>query len=102
MRAAKVDANQASIVKALRAVGATVQHLHKVGGGCPDLLVGFKSENYLLEIKQPKGKTNELQDKWHKEWNGCSFVVRTPEEAFDAIGAKVLCDGWKQAREVCS
>ncbi len=86
MRAAKVDANQAEIVKALRKAGATVQHLHKVGEGCPDLLVGFKCENYLLEVKQPKGKTNAIQDKWHSEWNGCSFVVRTVEEALDAIG----------------
>lgn len=35
-RKARVDANQSEVVAALRAVGATVQHLHMVGGGCPD------------------------------------------------------------------
>lgn len=40
MRAAKVDKNQPEIVEALRAEGAVVQHLHAVGVGCPDLLVG--------------------------------------------------------------
>ena len=42
MSAARVDANQPEIVKALRGVGATVQHLHKVGQGCPDLMVGWR------------------------------------------------------------
>jgi DNA-binding NarL/FixJ family response regulator len=39
-RAAKVDANQTEITAALRQMGATVQHIHTVGKGCPDLLVG--------------------------------------------------------------
>ena len=51
MRAAKVDANQPEIVAALRAVGATVQPLHTVGRGCPDLLVGWRGRNHLIEVK---------------------------------------------------
>ena len=47
----KVDSNQTRVVKALRELGATVQHLHAVGKGCPDLLVGYKGSNYLLEVK---------------------------------------------------
>lgn len=86
MRAAKVDGNQAEIVKALRAAGATVQHLHKVGEGCPDILAGFRSENYILELKQPKGKVNKLQKEWHDNWRGHVFVVRSVDEALDAIG----------------
>lgn len=35
-RKARVDANQSEVVAAFRAAGATVQHLHMVGGGCPD------------------------------------------------------------------
>ena len=53
--AAKVDANQADIVAALRRIGATVQCLHQVGHGCPDLLVGWHGENILLEVKMPGG-----------------------------------------------
>jgi hypothetical protein len=34
MIAARVDANLQAVLDALRAVGASVQHLHKVGQGC--------------------------------------------------------------------
>ena len=67
-RAAKVDGNQAEIVSALRQVGAEVQSLASVGQGVPDLLVGFRSRNFLLECKQAKAKgqrmgtTTEAQD----------------------------------------
>lgn len=86
MRAAKVDANQAEIVKALRKAGATVQHLHAIGKGCPDLLVGYKCENYLVECKQIGANPNKLQKNWHYYWRGNVFVVHSPEEALDAIG----------------
>jgi len=48
---ARIDDNQPEIVKALRAVGALVQSLATVGGGCPDLLVCWQGELYLMEIK---------------------------------------------------
>ncbi len=51
-RAANVDRNQPEIVAALRAAGATVEYLHAVGGGCPDLLVGYRGANYVLEVKE--------------------------------------------------
>ncbi|HJP47915.1 hypothetical protein [Acinetobacter venetianus] len=44
-RAAKIDANQTEIVKALRKFGASVQSLASTGKGCPDLLVGFRGMN---------------------------------------------------------
>lgn len=91
------DANQAPIVEALRRVGATVQLLHSVGAGCPDLLVGFRGANFLLEVKNPnsrygKGKqsneagTRERQELWQAAWRGRVVVVRTVEEALAAIG----------------
>jgi hypothetical protein len=49
-RAAKVDANHADIVKALRAAGCGVLDLSKVGNGCPDLLV-HAGVTVLMEIK---------------------------------------------------
>ncbi len=50
-RAAKKDDNHASVVQALRQVGAFVQDLGGVGQGCPDLLVGFRGAWHLLEVK---------------------------------------------------
>ena len=43
-RAARTDSNHEEIVKALRAVGATVQSLAGVGHGVPDLLVGYQGK----------------------------------------------------------
>lgn len=90
-RAAKVDANQSDIVKALRAVGATVQVLSDVGKGCPDLLVGRAGKNYLLEIKdgdkfKSKRKLTPDQIEWHQEWCGQVAVVECVDDALVVVG----------------
>lgn len=87
MRAKQVDANQAAVVAALRAAGATVQHLHEVGQGCPDLLVGFRGRNYLVEIKNAAagGSLNAEQVKWHRAWRGHVAVFTSPEQGFDFV-----------------
>jgi Holliday junction resolvase len=86
-RAAKVDANQAQIVSALEAAGATVQSLAAIGKGCPDILIAFRESMFLFEIKRDKAKPNELQKKWHIAWNAPVYVVREPDEALRIIGA---------------
>lgn len=91
-RAAKVDDNQAQIVDALRMVGATVQLLHAVGKGCPDLLVGYRGNNYTLECKDgakpPSArKLTADQIEWHRDWRGQVAVVTDAREALLAIGA---------------
>jgi len=91
-RAAKVDANQREVVAALRAAGASVQLLHAVGEGCPDLLVGYKGLNMLLEVKDgskpPSAqKLTQQQEEWHRDWRGHRVVVNSPEAALTAIGA---------------
>jgi len=89
-RAAKVDANQAEIIAALRKIGATVQPLHAVGAGCPDLLVGWRGMNSVLELKDgskpPSArKLTPDQMKWHAEWQGHVAVVETVEQAIEAV-----------------
>jgi hypothetical protein len=94
-RAAKTDRNQTEIVAALRKVGATVQSLAAVGDGVPDLLVGFRRETYLLEVKDGKKppSARELtpdQVRWHTEWfGGFCVVVNSAGEALTAIGVEV-------------
>jgi hypothetical protein len=95
----RADKNQPEIVKALRDVGATVQHLHTVGQGCPDLLVGYKNRNYFIEVKTMKDlpknfcgvpgweALNDREREWHGHWAGTSLVVFTAEEALYEIGA---------------
>lgn len=90
-RASNVDREQAAIVEALRAIGCSVQSLAFVGSGCPDLLVGYRSRNWLLEVKSPIGKRGgehhsgqalrPIQREWHESWRGQAAVVRSVEEA---------------------
>lgn len=96
-RAAKVDTNQSKIVAVLRGVGASVQHLHTVGKGCPDLLVGFRGVNYLLECKNgslspSRRKLTPDQEQWHRSWRGQVAVVNSVEEAMKAIGVECYRD----------
>jgi Holliday junction resolvase len=56
-RAARVDRNQSEIVTALRSLGCSVQPLHTIGSGCPDLLIGIDGQNLLIEVKDGAKKT---------------------------------------------
>lgn len=85
-RAARVDANHALIVGALRACGASVQSLANVGHGCPDLLVGHRGRNLLMEVKDgckpPSARTlTPDQREWHSSWLGRVAVVESAEQA---------------------
>ena len=84
--AAKTDSNQAEIVSALRRVGASVLVLSRVGQGCADLAAGIRGETFFLEVKTDKGKLTEDEQKFMDEWRGHYAIVRTPEEALQAIG----------------
>jgi hypothetical protein len=92
MRVSRVDANQPSIVAALTAAGATVQYLHTLGQGCPDLLVGYRGNNYVLEVKDgdkppSRRRLTKDEDRWHAWWRGRVDVVENEREALEVIGA---------------
>jgi len=90
MRGRRTDANQASIMAALRQVGATVVDLSAVGRGVPDLLVGFRGQTYLLEVKNKAGR-NRLtadQDVFLAWWHGVPpVIVYNESDALTAIDA---------------
>ncbi len=93
-RAAKVDRNQAEIVKALRQAGASVLCLHRVGQGCPDLLVGKNEVNLLMECKDgslpPSGRSLSPDEaEFFEVWRGQVTVVHSPEEALRELEAKL-------------
>ncbi len=90
-RAARIDDNQPDIVKDLRKIGASVQSLAMVGQGVPDLLVGFRGENFLFEIKdgdKPPSKRNLTSDEetWHMRWVGQVHTVNNIDEALQYLG----------------
>ncbi len=85
-RRAKIDANHAEIVRALRQAGASVQSLAAVGDGCPDILVGLAGKNYVFEIKDgnlspSRQKLTTDEWAWHKAWCGQVRVVTSVSEA---------------------
>lgn len=86
-RAAKVDANQAEIVEALRAVGCSVQDLSSVGQGVTDLLIGCSGVNLLIEVKTTEGTYTPAQIKWHAAWRGQRSTVRSIDEALALVEA---------------
>lgn len=98
-RARNVDCNHVQIREGLQAFpGVSVVPLIVVGNGCPDLLVGFRSQTFLLEVKSPLGKKGGSSKKMLRKtqrnfvatWHGHPVaVVRSLDEALEAIGAKV-------------
>ena len=88
---ARIDGNQQQIVAALRRAGATVEHLHQVGKGVPDLLVGYRHRTYLLECKPPKGKLTKDEARWIQTWlGGTVYIVRSELDAYAAIGLEII------------
>ena len=88
----KPDANQADIVKALRACGASVLELDSVGGDCPDLLVGWRGVDRLMEVKMPDGTLSDGQRDFARDWRGAPVVtVRSEAEALVAVGIALNC-----------
>ncbi len=93
-RAANRDHGHSAIVAALRKAGCSVASWGT--DGAPDLVVGRAQVTYLLEVKDPigpKGGTsrdgqqlNDRQLRWHRNWNGHVDVVRSVQEALEAVG----------------
>ena len=90
-KAAKRDANEALIVTALEAAGAKVWRLNQP----LDLLVGANRRFYVLEVKREgekkprKDRATQTETIADCQRKGLPvYVVRTPEEALQAIGAK--------------
>lgn len=70
-RAARVDLNQEEVVAELRRLGISVELLHQIGRGVPDLLLGFAGRNFLIELKSTKKGILTLdEENWHQSWNG--------------------------------
>ena len=84
----KVDSNQAQIIADLKKIGVSVLNLSRVGGGCPDLLIGWQGKNILIEIKTAKGNLNDLQIEFFKEWKGPKFVCKSINEIIEIINNK--------------
>jgi len=85
-------------------MGVSVLHLHKVGSGCPDLLVSYgksttsHGRTILIEVKDgskpPSAqKLTPLEQKFFDEWQGEAYVIHSVDEAVELINTirKIQC-----------
>lgn len=92
MRARKIDDNQNLIVKQLRKMGASVAITSMIGKGFPDLVIGFRDKNYLIELKDgTKSKSRkELtvdERRFFITWRGQIEICENLDEILKIIGA---------------
>jgi len=86
----RVDDNQTDIVKTFRSIGFSVLILSDVGKGCPDILVGFRGVNYLVEIKDgakspSKQRLTSHEDEFHQSWRGQVIIIRSINEVLKFV-----------------
>jgi len=89
-RAGRTDSNQKEIVDALRKARASVFVTSSLGGGFPDLVIGFRGKNYLMEVKSCQRNEVILTNDelaFLQSWAGQAVVVVDAQEALKAIGA---------------
>lgn len=94
-RAARIDANQNEIVCALRGVGATVAITSMVGAGFPDIVVGYRGQNYMIEIKDgskppSRRRLTDDEQKFHDLWRGTVIVVNNIDEALQLLEIETI------------
>ncbi len=97
MKAARVDANQSELADAWREMGGSWLHLHAVGQGCPDALLGMCGLMELAEVKTETGQLNERQRRWLGEWRGRPVrIIRTLAD-LSALAAEMRARAMKEA-----
>lgn len=86
--ARRVDDNHAEIVAALRKIGCSIIDISELGGGAPDLIVGYRGVWYVLEIKNPQTQYgrkgfNKNQKAWIAEVAGRApvYIITSALEA---------------------
>lgn len=73
----------------------SVQPLHTVGKGCPDLLCGVRGTNLLIEIKDGQKvpsarKLTPDEAAWHQSWRGQVAIVESVDDALRLVGLEPL------------
>lgn len=97
MRVARVDANQAEIVDALRAAGCAVYVASHVGAGFPDLIVSRRQRGearprlFMIEVKDSARPPSErrltpAQKEFHALFAGNCYIAHSVADAFAIVG----------------
>ena len=86
----KIDANQTAVVQALRATGMTVWITSQMGNGAPDMVVGWRGLNIMLEIKDGDNvpsaqKLTVAEQNFSDTWAGQICIANSAEGAVLAV-----------------
>lgn len=81
----KTDNCQQDIVLELRRAGASVLVMSSLGGGAPDICVGYGGKTVLMELKSSNGKLTPDERAFFEEWRGAAYVVASPAEALGVL-----------------
>lgn len=86
----RLDGNHTQVVDALTKAGIKVQSLASIGGGCPDLLCGWRGVNVVLELKDEEKPLSAqsltaMERNWHAAWPGQVSIANSPEGAIVAV-----------------
>ena len=87
----RTDRNHAEIINALRKIpNLSVFSTHEVGKGFPDIVIGYKGINYLIEIKDgnkpPSArKLTEAELQFHSNWKGQIKIVNNFDELLNIL-----------------
>lgn len=89
-RIARVDSNQKEIVAAARKMGCSVAITSMLGNGFPDIVVGYKGFNYLIEIKDgskplSSQKLTKDEQKFHSNWGGKIDIIKDIDELVSLV-----------------
>lgn len=80
------DANHSAIVKWYEELFVSVVELHKVGFGCPDLMVGCSGLTELAEIKTEEGELLPTQLRFQRDWRGSRVqVIRDQQDVVEHV-----------------
>lgn len=83
--ARRTDRTQESIINVLIKAGFSVHDTSRVGGGFPDLVVGYGGETFLIECKdyETGWKYTKAQIKFRSVWIGHVETIESAEMAVD-------------------
>jgi hypothetical protein len=80
--AARTDSNQSEIVEAMRDMGAVVTFMHQLGKGVADLLVSWRQQWFVMEVKaSPREKLTPDQIEWIGRQRAAVVIITSPDEA---------------------
>ena len=82
---ARKDDNHQSIIKTFRKLGVSVADTSQLGGGFPDIVVGLRGVNVLVEIKDGKKppsarKLTPAETAFSESWGGWYAVVENDDD----------------------